>query len=282
MALVPMKDILVPARAGGYALGAFEFWSLDSAQAVTQAAQKLGVPVILQNGQIEADHAQGYDKMRKLAEIAASQVDIPVALHLDHAETFEQVRQAVEAGYTSVMIDASAEPFEENVEITRRVVELAHPLGISVESELGVLAGMEAGMSRTEAEARQTDPDEAAAFVTATGIDCLAVAIGTAHGKYNYPPEINIPRLKKIAEKVSIPLVLHGGSDTPDEKVSEACRNGIAKVNVCTDFVASFGLAYTALQNEPGFKYNVPNLFTRAQAAAQELVLRKLKVFLAK
>ena len=280
--LVPMRKMLEEASAAGYAVGAFEFWSLDSAQAVTRAAQKFGVPVILQNGDFEANHARGYDKMRKLAEMAAADVDIPVALHLDHAESIETVRTAIEAGYTSVMMDASSHPYAKNVEMTRRVVEMAKSLGISVESELGVLAGTEGNRSILEEESLQTDPDEAARFVLDTGIDALAVAIGTAHGFYTRTPVINIERLKRIRKAVPVPLVLHGGSGTPEDKIREAVANGIAKVNICTEFIAAIAKGYTCAQARPGFKYNVPNFFTTGAEAGYELVCQKLLLFGAK
>ena len=131
----------------------------------------------------------------------------------------------------------------------------------------------------TEEEAAQTDPDQAKLFVEETGIDALAVAIGTVHGVYNFPPRINIERLKKIAEKVSIPLVLHGGSGTPDEKVQEAIANGIAKINICTEFVTAFGKQYIASQNEEGFKYSTSSLFTPAKLAGKAVAASKIKLF---
>jgi len=280
--LVPMRKMLEEASTAGYAVGAFEFWSLDSAQAVTRAAQKFGVPVILQNGDFEANHARGYDKMRKLAEMAAADVDIPVALHLDHAESIETVKTAIEAGYTSVMMDASGHPYAKNVEMTCRVVEMAKTLGISVESELGVLAGAEGNRSILEEESLQTDPDEAARFVLDTDIDALAVAIGTAHGFYTRTPVINIERLKRIRKAVSVPLVLHGGSGTPEDKIREAVANGIAKVNICTEFIAAIAKGYIDAQARPSFKYNVPNFFTAGAEAGYELVCQKLLLFGAK
>ncbi|MFA5818284.1 MAG: class II fructose-bisphosphate aldolase [Bacteroidales bacterium] len=279
MKLLPMNQLLINARANGYAVGAFEFWSLDSAQAITQAAQKLNMPVILQAGQVEAEHAGGYDKMYKIASSAACDVDIPVALHLDHGVSIEQVKQAIEAGFTSVMIDASHCTFEENVEQTCRVVELARHLGITVESELGVLAGTEGNFSHNESEALQTKPKEAIRFIKETGIDALAVAIGTAHGFYKFKPEINIKRLKEIAEVVKEPLVLHGGSGTPEDKIVEAIESGIAKVNICTEFIAAFGKSYKESQNSKGFRYNVPDFFTKAKQKGYELAFEKIKLF---
>ena len=280
MRIVPMKQMLIDARDGGYAIGAFEFWSLDSARAVTQAAQALRVPVILQIGKYEVEYLNNYKNAAHIARICADDADIPVALHLDHGESIEQVKYAIDAGFSSVMIDSSGSPYDENVETTRKVVELAKPYAITVEAELGVLAGTEGAMSRSEAEATQTTPEEAARFVADTNVDILAVAIGTAHGFYNYVPEINIERLKKIAAVVSLPIVLHGGSGTPDSAVRQAIDNGVAKINICTEFIAAFGKAYVNSQASDGFKYNVPNLFGCAEKAGYDLAYKKMEWFL--
>lgn len=278
MPLVTMNEILVPARKEGYGVGAFEFWSLDSAEAVVEAAQELDMPVILQAGPLECQYA-GIINLSKIAKMVAEATSIPVALHLDHGDTYELACQAINAGFTSVMIDVSHLSFDENVNITRKVVEAARSSGVTVEAELGKLAGCEGNLDVTEEEAAQTDPDEAKIFVEETGIDALAVAIGTAHGFYKSTPRINIERLKKITEKVNIPLVLHGGSGTPEEKVKEAIKNGIAKVNICTEFVAAFGKAYINTQNVPGFKYSIPSLFGPSKAAGKELAALKIKLF---
>ena len=276
--LVSMKDILVPARARGYAVGAFEFWSLDSAQAVVEAAEEAGMPVILQTGPLEVEFA-GIENLAGIGRRAAEKSSVKVALHLDHGDTLDLVKAAVDSGFTGVMIDASALPYDENVALTCKLVELAAPHGITVESELGKLAGSEAGKTLSEEEAAQTDPEEARQFVEQTGIDALAVAIGTGHGFYKFPPRLNIERLARIAEKVSIPLVLHGGSDTPPDLVRKATGLGIAKVNICTEFVAAFGRAYFVAQENPEFKYNVPSLFGPAKEAGRKLALKKITLF---
>lgn len=279
MPLVTMKEILVSARNNGYAVGAFEFWSLDSAQAVIEAAQELDMPVILQAGYIECEFAGGVINLYKIAKMVADNADINIALHLDHADNYDFVSSAINSGFTSVMIDASHLIYEENAAITRKVVEAARPYGVTVEAELGKLAGSEGNINISEEEAFQTDPEEARQFVHGTGIDALAVAIGTAHGFYKSTPKINIDRLKRIAEKVDIPLVLHGGSGTPEEKVKEAIRSGIAKVNICTEFVAAFGKAYINTQNTPGFKYSIPSLFGPSKEAGKVLAKSKIKLF---
>jgi len=274
-----MKEILDKARADKYAVGAFEFWSLDSAQAVVEAAEELGCPAILQAGFIECEFAKGIKNLSEIARIVANASSVPVALHLDHAEDYDFILSALDAGFTSVMIDASAMSFEDNVDLTKKVVEAARPCGVTVEAELGKLAGNEGNISVSEEDAAQTDPDEAKKFVELTGIDALAVAIGTAHGFYTFTPKLNISRLKMIAEKVNIPLVLHGGSGTPDDMVVEAVGNGIAKVNVCTEFVAAFGKQYIDTQNQQGFKYSIPGLFGPSKEAGKALVKSKMKLF---
>ncbi len=280
MSLAPMKDMMVEARKKGYAIGAFEFWSLDSAYAIVRAAEELNTPVILQSGCYEGAFAGGYDKLAVLGKIAAESVKVPVALHLDHGATLDEVKLCLDAGYTSVMLDASSKPLEENIRLTQQVVAMAHPLGVTVEAELGVLDGAEAGVTIDEAMGLQTDPDEAAYFVEQTGVDVLAVSIGTSHGHYKFPPKINIPRLMKIADKVALPLVLHGGSGTPEDKMKEAIQHGIAKINICTDFIAAYGKGFTAAQQTEGFRYNVPNLFVTAQSNGQALVKHMLELFL--
>jgi len=280
MGLVTMKEMLTDARKGGYAVGAFEFWSYDSARAVVKTAHELQVPTILQVGHFERDYMDGYPNARVIAEMAAKQFDIPVALHLDHAETYEEVVRALDGGFTSVMIDGSMLSFEENVELTQRVVETARSYGASVEAELGKLAGNEGVRNVDDEEAKQTSPDEAARFVELTGVDALAVAIGTAHGFYTHEPKINIKRLREIADKVSIPLVLHGGSGTPKEKVAEAVRLGISKVNICTEFIAAMGKEYTCAQQREGFSYNVDKLFKAGREEGEKLVREKMMLFL--
>lgn len=276
MRLQTMKDMLIKARAGRYAVGAFEVWSLDSIQAVLEAAQEERMPVILQVGSLEAEFS-GIRNLARMAREAAEMADIPVALHLDHAETIELVKQALDAGFTSVMIDASRKSFSENAAIVRKTVAEAGLYGVTVEAELGRLAGSEAHVENMES--MFTDPGEARLFVEETGIDALAISIGTAHGFYRFKPEISIERLAGIAREVSIPLVLHGGSGTPDESVVAAINHGIAKVNICTEFIAAMGRAYTDAQRSDTFRYNVISLFGRGKAAGKELAARKIRLF---
>ena len=276
---VPMAEALKIADQRGIALGAFEFWSYEVARAIIEAAEELDVPVILQCGSTEINRMGGMEKTVETAYMASKDATIPVVLHLDHALTFEYCNEAINAGFSSVMIDASALPFEENIAVTRKVARRAKPFGVSVEGELGRLVGEEGDIIVKGPEAAQTDPDEALQYVKETGVDCLAVSIGTQHGQYTFEPNLNIARLDRIREKVNMPIVLHGGSGTPLEQVKEAVRHGIRKVNICTDIQIAMGKAYIEVQQKEGFKYSAENLWGPAQAAAKEVVKSKIKAF---
>ena len=279
MSLQSMKEMLVNARKDGYAIGAFEFWSFDSAQAAVEAAEMENVPIILQAGKIECEFACGEKTLYTIAKTVAESAHIPVALHLDHAEEYNDIIRAMDAGFTSVMFDGSKLPFEENVSISRKVVEAAEKYGVTVEAELGMLGGSENTISVTREEATQTDPKQAKLFVQMTNVDALAIAIGTAHGFYTTTPHINIPKLKEIAKVVDIPLVLHGGSGTPEDQVRQAIQNGISKVNICTEFVATFGKTYIQTQSQHGYKYSIPGLFNPSKQAGKQLALSKIRLF---
>lgn len=279
MKFVPMKELLLLARKKGIAYGAFEFWSVETARAAIEAGSELGLPVILQCGQTEIDMMGGFQATADTVKIAAADTKVPIALHLDHSLSYEACNAAIEAGFSSVMIDMSARPFKENIKETLRVVERAHPAGVTVEAELGRLVGEEGEILVKGPEAAQTDPDEAKRFVEETGVDCLAVSIGTQHGQYRFKPNLNIERLKKIETEVSVPLVLHGGSGTPMNQVQEAIRNGINKVNICTDIVVAMGEQYTKTQAVEGFKYTTANLFNPAGEAAKRVIAEKMRAF---
>lgn len=262
--IMPLKEYLVDARSGKYALGAFCIWTYAYGKAVADVANKLGLPMVYIIGDAEIKFFGGEKNAVQACRTIASEVDVPVVLHADHFRDFESIKRAVDAGFRSVMIDASAYPFAENIERTAEAVEFAHKAGVTVEGELGRIAGYEQHLSVDEEQALQTDPDDALKFVKDTGIDILAVSIGTVHGLYKFEPHINIPRLKKIAEKVSIPLVMHGGSGTPEDKVAEAVENGITKLNLATDLVKTVGLATARTQQKEGFGYSVANLYADA------------------
>lgn len=272
-----MKELLLPALNGKYAVGAFEFWSLDSAQAVIEAAEEANCSVILQAGPLECEYA-GIANLAKIARMVAEKASVPAALHLDHGDTLELVRAALDNGFTSVMIDASSKPFEINVEMTRKTVEMAKKTGATVEGELGRIPGGEANIP-TGVEEYYTVPEEAVEYVKQTGVDALAVAIGSAHGFYTKEPRLDIRRLREIYSLLKMPIVLHGGTGIDAEQIKKSIRNGIAKVNICTEFVAAFGRQYTATQNQPGFNYSVPSLFAPSKQAGRAAALEKIKLF---
>ncbi len=278
MSLVTMDVLLREARGQGYAVGAFTVWGLASIQAVIAAAEELNQPVILQTGPLELNWTEAR-LLALLMRDAAQHAKIPAAVHLDHGNNLELVKCCIELGYTSVMLDASHLPFDQNVAAMREVVQAAHAGGVAVEGELGRIGGEEAGMNVQESDAHLTDPEEAAEYVEQTGVDALAVGIGTVHGFYKSKPNIRLDLLKRIAEKVSIPLVLHGGSGTPDEIVREAISLGIAKINICTELVAAYNDTMVRQQTDEDFRYNVPGIFTKPRTAAAELVKKKIRLF---
>ena len=237
MPLVSSKEMLLRAQAGRYAVGAFNVENMERVLAVIAAAQELHAPVMLQTTPSTVKYA-GLNAYYANVKAAADSVDVPVALHLDHGNSFDLAVQAVRAGYTSVMIDGSHESLEENIALTNQVVAVARPNGIPVEAELGKVGGKEDDLE-TEADTN-TDPLQAKEFVERTGIDSLAVAIGTAHGFYVGIPKLDKERLEQIRNVVDIPLVLHGASGLSDQDVVECIQRGICKVNFATELRVAY------------------------------------------
>ena len=233
MSLCRMDELLKEARRGHYAIGAFECWNSDNIRAIALASAETGTPVIFQASPAEYNTMGGADVLRRIVEGYVEKYHIRAALHLDHGSTLEHVAECLEAGFTSVMLDASGLPFEENCELSRKSAEMAHAQNASVEAELGHVGGSDEG--GIIAESTLTVPSEAVSFVQMTGIDCLAVAIGTIHGEYRGEPRLRLNLLQEIADVIPLPLVLHGGSGTPPEQLAQAIGLGIAKVNICTD-----------------------------------------------
>ncbi len=217
------------------AVGSFNFYNYETLKGILQAAERMDTPVIVSFGRKYLSN-MSFDEVKAITAAAADLCKTDVCLHLDHCNDMSLIYQAIRAGFTSVMYDGSALPFEENVSNTKRICETAHACGVSVEAELGSLA---AGVSSHEGSADDvevyTSPDAAAEFAEKTGVDVLAVSIGTVHGLYKGTPNIRVDILKAINEKLHMPLVLHGGSGTPEEKVKECISNGIAKINVNTE-----------------------------------------------
>ncbi len=278
MKFATMKEILKLAEERQVAYGAFVTVSYDSALAAIEAGSELNIPVIFITGMDCVALMGGLEGTVETVKRAAANATVPVALHLDHSRSFDDCAAAINAGYSSVMLDGSSLPFEENIALTKKVVDLAHPLGITVEGELGRLVGEEGDLVVKGPEAAQTDPAEAKEFVERTGVDCLAVSIGTQHGHYIAAPKLNIERLKAIHELVDVPLVLHGGSGTPAEQVQDSIRNGIRKINVATDVLTAMVDQYVAVTQEPGFKYNTA-VYPKVKDAMKELIKGKMKQF---
>lgn len=278
MKFAPMKEILKLAEEQGVAYGAYVTVSYETALAAIEAGSELDCPVIFITGTDCCDLMGGFEGTVETVKRAAANARIPIALHLDHCRTYEECVQAIQAGYSSVMIDGSSLPFEENVALTKKVADYAHTLGITVEGELGKLVGEEGNLVVKGPEGAQTDPQEAKEFVERTGIDCLAISIGTQHGHYVAAPKLNIERLKAIQEVVEVPLVLHGGSGTPIEQVQESIRHGIRKINVATDVLTAIADSFEELKKQPGFKYNTA-MFINSKDTAKEFIKGKMKEF---
>lgn len=238
MPLVTTKEMLLRAQAGHYAVGAFNVENMEMVMAVVQAAEESRAPVIMQTTPSTVKYA-GLDYYLAMAKAAAERATVPVAMHLDHGDSFELAMQALRTGYTSIMIDGSHDSFEDNIALTRRVTDACAPSGVPVEAELGKVGGKEDDLEGGDGNPF-TDPQQAKEFVESTGVDSLAVAIGTAHGLYKGVPKLDFDRLSAIRELVSIPLVLHGASGVPDEAVRESIRRGICKVNFATELRIAF------------------------------------------
>lgn len=232
MSYVTTKEILLQAQQGKYAVGAFNVENMEMAQAVIEAAVELSAPVILQTTPSTLRYAP-VEMYSAIVTQLAKEAAVPVALHLDHGSSFNLAKRALEAGYSSVMIDGSKEIFDQNIQLTRQVVETAQKYHVPVEAELGKVGGKEDDLEE-EGDA-YTDPEQARIFVEQTGVDSLAVAIGTAHGVYRGEPKLDVGRLREIQAVVDIPLVLHGASGLSDESVKECIQAGICKVNFATE-----------------------------------------------
>jgi fructose-bisphosphate aldolase class II len=239
MGLVPMSELLERAAAQGYAVPAFSAWNMETAEAVLRVAHSLRAPVILMAGPGELVVLRAEHQRASVQHLLES-YPVPAALHLDHGGTMEEVDACLRAGYTSVMLDCSTLPFEENAAALREVVARAHPLGVTVEGEIGHVGRVDGASPESDRGSVLTDPEEAAAYVEATGVDALAIAIGNAHGQYTRLPRLDFDRLAAIRERTHVPLVLHGGSGTPEPDLRRAISLGIAKVNVATDLVTAY------------------------------------------
>ncbi|MBR7795679.1 tagatose-bisphosphate aldolase subunit GatY [Virgibacillus salarius] len=271
------EDMLRKARREGYAVPAFNIHNLETIQTVVETAQELKSPVILAATPGTMNYA-GRAYIQAIAEVAAKQNDIPIALHLDHHETYESIVESLELGTKSVMIDGSHHTFKENIAISKQVVDTAHAYGATVEAELGKLVGQEDDLVVEAKDAAYTDPDTVAEFVEETGVDSLAVAIGTGHGLYETEPDLDFERLEKIKNLISIPIVLHGASGISKEDVQKCISLGCAKVNISTELKIPFSTGLRAHLMEHPNETDPRKYMGPAKARMKEAVKEKIAI----
>lgn len=276
MSLVTSKELMLNAQKNHYAIGAFNVENMEMVQAVVAAAEELSSPVILQTTPGTLKYASPEMFYANVAA-AAQAAKVPIVMHLDHGNSYELAMRAFHAGYTSIMIDGSQKSFEENISLTKSVVDACHAGGIPVEAELGKVGGKEDDLDGGEGNG-YTVPEEAAEFVEKTGVDFLAVAIGTAHGVYKGVPKLDLERISRIRELVSVPLVLHGTSGVPDETVRECIARGMCKVNYATDLRIAFTNGVREyLQNYPDV-YDPKKYGAAGREKVKQYVMQKILV----
>ncbi len=262
----------------GWAIGAYDTCNLETTQAIVDAAAADESPAIIMVYPHHNPRA-GWPTLVRMIEAEVERVGIPAALVLDHATTLTEIEYALELGFSGVMIDASQAPLEQNIDITRRAVALAHARGATVEAELGHVGQAQDDDSEDQRQEHLTRVNEAVCFVAETGVDALAVAIGTLHGLYRGKPHLDFDRLAQLSTACSIPLVLHGGSDNPDQDLRRAIEIGIAKINVWTDVRIPFLRALKETLNGPVEKVEVSEAMAAARSAACAVVRQKNRLF---
>jgi fructose-bisphosphate aldolase class II len=276
--LINMKELLTVAQSNHFAVPAFNVSSSMILKGVIEASHEKKAPVIIEIHPDELSFVKDSFVASVIQE--AHQTDVPVVIHLDHGATFEQILRAIRCGFTSVMIDASRQTFKENIAITKKVVEVAHPLEVSVEAELGTIGTTGNGDDAGTDKIIYTDPLMAKKFVEATNIDSLAVAIGTAHGIYpkNMKPKLKLDLLKVLRNTVNIPLVLHGGSANPDTEIAESVKLGISKINISSDIKDAFYQKCREILQDPVIRE--PNaIYPPCIDAMKEVIYHKINLF---
>lgn len=279
MPLVSMTEMLKKAKAEGYAVGQFNLNNLEFTQAILQAAEAEKSPVICGVSEGAARYMSGFKTVVKMVEglMEDLKVTVPVAIHLDHGSSFEKCKEAIDAGFTSVMIDASHHPFEENVETTKKVVEYAHSKGVSVEAELGTVGGQEDDV--VAEGVIYADVDECVELVKRTGIDCLAPALGSVHGPYKGEPNLGFKEMEEIGKATGMPLVLHGGTGIPTKDIQKSISLGTAKINVNTENqIASARVVREVLAAKPN-EYDPRKYLGPARETIKETVIGKMREF---
>lgn len=276
--LVTGKELLLDAQKNGYAVGAFNINNMEIVQAIIEAAEETNSPVILQASQGGIKYA-GIEYIAALGKVAGRKAKVPVALHLDHGTDFDQVMLCIRHGFTSVMIDGSRFPLEENIAYTKKVIEVAKAVGVSVEAELGKIGGTEDHITVSDKDATFTDPEEALRFVNETDVDFLAIAVGTAHGVYKGEPKLDFDRIEAIKNKVGIPLVLHGSSGVPEEAIKRAIPLGICKINIDTDLRIAFANGVKDFLKKDPENIDPRKILAPAKSAMKERIIEKMHIF---
>lgn len=277
MSLVSSKELLDDAYRNHYAVGAFAAHNLEILRAVCERADKLGAPIIIQTTPGTLKYL-GVERAVSMVKATADAVKIPIALHLDHGDSFETAMRCLRAGFTSIMIDGSHLPFEENIKLVSAVVRAAKPMGVPVEAELGTIGGVEDDLAVEEAAALLTDPSAAKIFVEQTKIDFFAPAFGTAHGLYKKEPELHYDILRDIKELIDIPIVMHGASGVPDESVKRALQYGVAKVNFSTELKVAFAREVRNYLIDHPAESDPRKYFVTAMEAVADIVEEKIEM----
>ncbi|MDO4588678.1 MAG: tagatose bisphosphate family class II aldolase [Fusobacterium sp.] len=273
--LVSSRQLLLDAQKGKYAVPAFNVHNMETIQTVVEAAAELRSPIIVAATPGTMKYA-GPEFFIKMVEICSEKYDIPVAMHLDHHESYDEIVNAIQIGTKSAMIDASHLDFEANIAMVKKVVDYAHRFDVTVEGELGILGGQEDDLVRDEKDSKYTNPAQAKEYVERTGIDSLAVAIGTAHGVYKEEPKLDFDRLAEIRAVVDVPLVLHGASGVPAEQVKKAIELGITKVNIATELKMPFAETLReVLINKPN-ESDPRKYFGPAKEAMKKVAIEKI------
>jgi fructose-bisphosphate aldolase class II len=281
MPLVSMTEMLNKAVEGKYAVGQFNLNNLEFTQAILQAAQEEQSPVILGVSEGAARYMGGFKLVVAMVKALMEEykITVPVAIHLDHGSSFEKCVEAMYAGFTSVMIDGSHYPLEENIALTKRVVDVAHTLGVSVEAELGRIGGQEDDLVVEEAEAMYAVPAECEQLVRETGVDCFAPALGSVHGPYKGEPKLGFDRMEEVMKLTGVPLVLHGGTGIPTKDIQRAISLGTAKINVNTENQIAASKTIRAILDEKPELYDPRKYLGPARDTIKETVKAKMREF---
>jgi fructose-bisphosphate aldolase, class II len=278
MALVSMNEFLPKAKERKFAVGQFNMNNLEFAQAIVEAAMEEKSPFIFGVSEGALKY-MGIEFTVAIAEAAAKKSGLPIALHLDHGSSFEVAMKCIRAGFSSVMFDGSHYSYEENVRLTKEVVKAARAMGVSVEGELGTIGGVEDDISLDEENASLAKPEEAIRYFEETGVDCLAIAVGTAHGMYAGEPNIRFDIIEKVSKAIPVPVVLHGGSGVPDEMIKKAIEAGVGKINVNTENQVACTEAIREVLSKDSKVYDPRKYLGPGKKAMIDVVRSKIQLF---